>query len=79
MALLHVAHPPVQTHGGEDIIYFIIPGHTEFWTLLQIPLYFGGAAPNYILMVWLKRWGLLRAPSLGIIPLGIRELHKYHI
>ena len=39
MALLHVSHPPVQTCGGEDILYIfflIFPGHPEFWTPLQI-------------------------------------------
>ena len=44
MALLHVSHPPAQTCRGEDILYIyfffvIFPGHPEFWTPLQIPIW----------------------------------------
>ena len=45
MALLHVSYLPVQACGGEDILYvyifLIFPGHPEFWTPLQIPIWGG--------------------------------------
>ena len=36
-----VPSPPVQTYRGEDILYIflIFPGHLEFWTPLQIPIW----------------------------------------
>ena len=41
MALLHVSLSPAQACGGEDILYIflIFPGHLEFWTPLQIPIW----------------------------------------
>ena len=42
-ALLHLVNPPAQTCGSEDIlcthIFLIFPGHPEFWTPLQIPIW----------------------------------------
>ena len=53
MALLHAPHPPAQTCGGKDILYIcivlIVPGHPEFWTPLQIPIWGPPlASPCYI-------------------------------
>ena len=42
MALLHVSLPLAHACGGEDILYIIFlifPGHLEFWTPLQIPVW----------------------------------------
>ena len=51
MALLYESHPPAQTCGGEDILYIffpIFPGHPEYWTPLQIPIWGPSlAAPCY--------------------------------
>ena len=42
MALLHVCLPPAQACGGEYILYIfflIFPGHLEFCTPLQTPVW----------------------------------------
>ena len=77
MALLHSSHPPAQTCGGEDILYIfflIFPGHPEFWTPLQIPIW----GPPWLHPVTVSGVPFHKVPLYTcLFPVSMREMRTW--